>query len=92
MPHTLVLSPGLRIEKVYVGYWFWGRPTNKQLWTDIGEILQRTKADFDPTTAEARAAWNEMRVAAEKAAEEGGSRGGVAGRLAIVSAGRCRGA
>ena len=26
VPHTLVLSPGLRIEKVYVGYWFWGRP------------------------------------------------------------------
>jgi peroxiredoxin len=57
VPHTLVLSPGLVIEKVYVGYWFWGRPSNDRLWADIGEILARIKEDFDPTTAEARAAW-----------------------------------
>ena len=57
VPHTLILSPGLTIEKVYVGYWFWGRPSNEQLWADLGELLQRTKADFDPTTAAAREAW-----------------------------------
>jgi peroxiredoxin len=57
VPHTLILSPGLVIEKVYVGYWFWGRPSNDQLWADIGEVLARTKADFDPTTPEARAEW-----------------------------------
>jgi len=56
VPHTLVLSPGLMIEKVYVGYWFWGRPSPYQLWTDLQELLPRIKADFDPTTAEARAA------------------------------------
>jgi peroxiredoxin len=57
VPHTLILSPGLVIEKVYVGYWFWGRPSNDQLWADIGEVLARTKADFDPTTASARMEW-----------------------------------
>jgi peroxiredoxin len=57
VPHTLILSPGLVIEKVYVGYWFWGRPSNDQLWADIGEVLARTKSDFDPTTPEARAEW-----------------------------------
>ena len=36
VPHTLILSPGLRIEKVYVGYWFWGRPSPEQLWVDRG--------------------------------------------------------
>jgi len=61
VPHTLILSPGLRIEKVYVGYWFWGRPTNEQLWADLGDVLRRTKEDFDPTTAAARAAWEESR-------------------------------
>jgi hypothetical protein len=45
------------VERVYVGYWFWGRPTIHQLWQDVGEVLQRTKADFDPTTSAARAAW-----------------------------------
>jgi peroxiredoxin len=57
VPHTLVLSPGLVIEKVYCGYWFWGRPSVPQLWVDLQDVFRRTKADFDPTTDEARAAW-----------------------------------
>jgi peroxiredoxin len=57
VPHTLVLAPGLVIDKVYVGYWFWGRPSPYQLWADLQDLFRRTKADFDPTTAEAKAAW-----------------------------------
>ena len=57
VPHTVVLSPGLVIEKVYVGYWFWGRPSPYQLWADLGELLARIKPDFDPLTDEARAAY-----------------------------------
>jgi peroxiredoxin len=57
VPHTLVLSPGLVIEKVYVGYWFWGRPSPYRLWSDLGELLARIKPDFDPLTDEARAAY-----------------------------------
>jgi peroxiredoxin len=57
VPHTLILSPGLMIEKVYVGYWFWGRPSIYRLWDDLAEIFSRTKEDYDPTTAEARAAF-----------------------------------
>ena len=57
VPHTLILLPGLKIEKVYVGYWFWGRPSPYQLWLDLQDVFRRLKADFDPTTAEAKAAW-----------------------------------
>ena len=57
VPHTVILGPGLVIERIYVGYWFWGRPSPYQLWTDLGELLARIKPDFDPTTAEARAAY-----------------------------------
>ena len=57
VPHTVVLAPGLVIDKVYCGYWFWGRPSVTQLWTDLQELFRRTKGDFDPTTARARAAW-----------------------------------
>jgi peroxiredoxin len=57
VPHTLILEPGLRIAKAYVGYWFWGRPSPYQLWADLQEISMRIKPDFDPTTAEARAAY-----------------------------------
>ena len=64
VPHTLILSPGLVIEKVYVGYWFWGRPSNQQLWADLQEVHMRTKTDFDPTTTDARGAWDAARAAA----------------------------
>ena len=57
VPHTLILSPGLGIEQVYVGYWFWGRPSAEQLWADLGEVFARIKSDYDPTTSEARAAF-----------------------------------
>jgi peroxiredoxin len=63
VPHTVILSPGLRIEKVYVGYWFWGRPSIHQLWADLQEIHMRIKPDFDPTTPQARAAWERGRTA-----------------------------
>ena len=64
VPHTVILSPGLVVEKVYVGYWFWGRPSIQQLWADLQEIHMRIKADYDPTTPEARAAWEAAQAAA----------------------------
>ena len=57
VPHALVLAPGRVIDKVYVGYWFWGRPSIYQLWDDLQGLFRRIKSDFDPTTVEARAAW-----------------------------------
>jgi peroxiredoxin len=59
VPHTLVLAPGLVIDKVYVGYWFWGRPNPYQLWEDVGDLFRRIKPDFDPTTAAAKRAWKD---------------------------------
>jgi peroxiredoxin len=57
VPHTLVLAPGLIIDKVYVGYWFWGRPSAYDLWQDLRDLNQRIRNDFDPTLPEVRAAW-----------------------------------
>jgi peroxiredoxin len=57
VPHTLVLAPGLVIDKIYVGYWFWGRPSIYQLWEDLQDLFRRTKDDFDPLRSEAKAAW-----------------------------------
>jgi peroxiredoxin len=61
VPHTLVLAPGLVIDKVYVGYWFWGRPSPYQLWEDLQDLLRRIRQDYDPTVPEARAAWEAAR-------------------------------
>jgi hypothetical protein len=63
VPHTIVLGPDLVIDKVYVGYWFWGRPTPYQLWEDLQDLHRRIKPDFDPTTEDARAVWEAMQMA-----------------------------
>lgn len=57
VPHTLVLAPGLEVASVYCGYYFWGRPSADDLWRDLRRVFAAVKPDFDPTTAEARAAW-----------------------------------
>jgi len=57
VPHTLVVAPGLVVDKVYVGYWFWGRPSVYDLWSDLRDLNRRIRADYDPTTPEARAMW-----------------------------------
>jgi len=57
VPHTLVLGPDRVIDKVHVGYWYWGRPSSYQLWLDLQDLAKRVKDDFDPTTDAARAAW-----------------------------------
>jgi peroxiredoxin len=63
VPHTLVLAPGLVVDRSYCGYWYWGRPSSHQLWADLQDLSRRIKPDFDPTTARARAAWETARAA-----------------------------
>jgi peroxiredoxin len=57
IPHTLVLEPGLRVFKIYNGYWFFGRPTVEELRLDLRAVLQRCRPDWDITRPEQRAAW-----------------------------------
>jgi peroxiredoxin len=57
IPHTLVLGPGLRVYKIYNGYWFFGRPTVEELRLDLRAVLQRCRPDWDISSAEQRAAW-----------------------------------
>jgi hypothetical protein len=47
VPHPLVRGPGLVIDKAYVGYWFFGRPSVYQLWGDLQALFGRIKEDFD---------------------------------------------
>jgi peroxiredoxin len=58
IPHTLVLEPGLRVYKVYNGYWFFGRPTAEELRLDLRAVLQRCRPDWDISSGEQRAAWD----------------------------------
>jgi len=57
IPHTLVLEPGLRVYKIYNGYWFFGRPTVEELRLDLRAVLQRCRPDWDIGSAAQKAAW-----------------------------------
>src|SRR5213082_1552330 len=57
IPHTLVLEPGLRVYKIYNGYWFFGRPTVEELRLDLRAVLQRCRLDWDISSAAHRTAW-----------------------------------
>jgi peroxiredoxin len=57
IPHTLVLEPGPKIYKIYNGYWFWGRPSIAELWSDLRDVTRRIRPDWDIGTPEMRAAW-----------------------------------
>jgi peroxiredoxin len=57
IPHTLVLEPGLRIHKIYDGYWFFGRPTVEELRLDLRAVLQRCRPDWSIESGEQRTAW-----------------------------------
>jgi peroxiredoxin len=57
IPHTIVLEPGLVVYKIYVGYWFFGRPTIEELRQDLRAVLQKCRPDWDISTPELKAAW-----------------------------------
>ena len=57
IPHTLVLEPGLRVYKIYNGYWFFGRPTVEELRLDLRAVQQRCRPDWDISSPEQREAW-----------------------------------
>jgi hypothetical protein len=61
IPHTLVLEPGLVIYRIYNGYWFFGRPTVEELRQDLRAVLKKCRPDWDITTPELKAGWQQGR-------------------------------
>jgi peroxiredoxin len=57
IPHVIVLEPGLIVYKIYMGYWYWGRPTLEDLRQDLRVITKKIRPDWDITTPELKAAW-----------------------------------
>jgi len=61
IPHTIVLEPDLVIHKIYMGYWFFGRPTVEELRYDLRVVLKKCRPDWDIATPEMKAAWQQGR-------------------------------
>ena len=45
IPHTIVLEPGLAIHKIYMGYWFFSRPTLEELRQDLRAVIKKCRPD-----------------------------------------------
>ena len=58
IPHTFVLEPGLRIFRIYNGYWYWGRPSVSELHADLRELFRKIRPDFDLSAPGLREAWD----------------------------------
>ena len=58
IPHTLVLAPGLKVHRIYNGYWFWGRPSIHDLWHDLRNVSRDARRDWDLSAPGLRAAWD----------------------------------
>lgn len=57
IPYTFVLEPGLKIFKIYNGYYYWGRPSNHELHMDMREITRKIRPDYKIDTEEMRTKW-----------------------------------
>jgi hypothetical protein len=57
VPHTVILGPNLEIFKIYCGFWFFGRPSIYDLWTDMRELRMKFDYNFDPLAPGVREQW-----------------------------------
>jgi hypothetical protein len=47
--------------QIYNGYWFFGRPTLEDLRQDLHAVIKKCRPDWDITTPELKAAWQQGR-------------------------------
>lgn len=59
IPHTFVLEPGLVIHSMWIGYWFWARPTMDELHLSLREVMKKIRPDYDPTAPGLQEAWEQ---------------------------------
>ena len=53
----VILEPGLWVYKIYVGYWYWGRPTQEEVHQDFRAMSICCHPDWDITQPELRENW-----------------------------------
>jgi peroxiredoxin len=63
IPHTLVLKPRLVIHRIYMGYWFWGRPSVYELWQDLRAVTREIRPDWDLSASGLRQKWDAVDLA-----------------------------
>jgi peroxiredoxin len=59
IPYTLLLEPGLKIYKIYNGYWYWGRPTPEEIRQDFRAISKKIRPDWDLSDPAVKEKWEQ---------------------------------
>ncbi len=54
IPCTIILKPGLKIFKIYNGYWNWGHPSPQEPHIYLRGISQKHRPEWDLTNPNAR--------------------------------------
>jgi peroxiredoxin len=54
-------DPRRVVQRIYNGYWFFGRPTIEELRQDLRAVSQKCRPDWDIATRELKAAWQQGR-------------------------------
>jgi peroxiredoxin len=57
IPHTILLEPSLVVYKIYMGYWYWGRPTPEEIRQGFRYLTMKCRPDWDPSDPDLREAW-----------------------------------
>ena len=55
------MMPGLIIYKIYVDYWFFGRPGGGEFARILARFIKKCRPDWDITTPEMKTAWKQGR-------------------------------
>jgi hypothetical protein len=58
---VIVLEPGLVVYKIYMGYWFFDRPTVEELRQDLRAVTKKCRPDWDITAPALKQAWEQGR-------------------------------
>ena len=58
IPHTILLGPDLRVERVWNGYYYWGRPSTGELHGALRELTERIRPDWDLSDPELKRKWD----------------------------------
>jgi peroxiredoxin len=57
IPHTFLLAPGLKIFRIWNGYYYWGRPSNAELHAALRELTRSIRPDWDLSDPELKQRW-----------------------------------
>jgi peroxiredoxin len=58
IPHTFLLGPGLKIHKIWNGYYYWGRPSVAELHEELRTLTRSIRADWDLSDPELKRKWD----------------------------------